>query len=112
MLCSTAPASEILAHFGEEGLRCEDLRVAMGALRLAPSGRERPKRRSKGRLISDKTVAEAAQIAASESAPSDDMRGEAWYRREMVEVLVRRAVMKSLDRVFRPDEMVYPDRLW
>jgi len=25
---------------------------------------------------------------------------------------VRRAVMKSLDGVLRPDEMVYPDRLW
>jgi len=30
----------------------------------------------------------------------------------MVKVLVQRAIMKSIDRVLRPDELVYPDRLW
>ena len=63
-------------------------------------------------MISGETVARAAEVAASESSPRDSVRGEAWYRREMVKVLVQRAIMKSIDRVLRPDELVYPDRLW
>ena len=107
----TSRSSELLTHFADEELRCEDIRIAIGAAAPRPI-RAKAEEALKGRVISDKTVAAAARIAASESAPRDDMRGEAWYRREMVEVLVRRAVMKSLDRVLRPDEMVYPDRLW
>ena len=112
MLCGAAPASEILAYFGEEELRCEDVRIAIGAAAPRPIRAKKAEEALKGQLISDKTVAAAARIAASESAPIDDIRGQAWYRREIVEVLVRRTVMKSLERVLRPDEMVYPDRLW
>jgi CO/xanthine dehydrogenase FAD-binding subunit len=112
MLCGTAPASEILAHFEEEELRCEHIKIAIGAAAPRPIRARKAEEALAGQLISDNTVAVAARIAASESAPRDDIRGEAWYRREMIEVLVRRAVMKSLDRILRPDEMVYPDRLW
>ena len=112
MLCSTAPASEILAHFEEEELRCEDIRIAIGAAAPRPIRARKGEEALKGRLVSDKAVAAAARVAASECAPIDDIRGQAWYRAEIVEVLVRRAVMKSLDRILRPDEMIYPDRLW
>jgi hypothetical protein len=30
----------------------------------------------------------------------------------MVKVLVRRAIMKTIERVARPGEVVYPERLW
>lgn len=112
MLCVAAPASELLAHFAEEELRCEDIRIAIGAAAPRPIRAKNAEKALKGQLISDSTVAAAARIASSECAPIDDIRGEAWYRKEMAEVLVRRAVMKSLDRALRPDEMVYPDRLW
>ncbi len=112
IICVTSRSSELLTYFADEELRCEDIRIAIGAAAPRPIRARKAEEALKGQVISDKTVAAAARIAASESAPRDDMRGEAWYRREMVEVLVRRAVMKSLDRVLRPDEMVYPDRLW
>ncbi len=112
MLCSMAPASEILSHFGDEEVRCKDIRIAMAAVAPRPLRARKAEDMLKGRVLSDEAVAAAAQVAASESSPIDDVRGDAWYRRELVEVLVRRAIMKSLDRVLRPDEMVYPDRLW
>ena len=112
VLCGAAPASEILAHFEEEELRCEDVRIAMGAAAPRPLRAKKAESALRGQLISDKAVAAAARIAASECSPIDDIRGEAWYRKEIVEVLVRRAVMKSIDRVLRPDETIYPDRLW
>jgi len=107
-----APASEILSHFGDEELKCEDIRIAMGVVAPRPVRARKAEEALLGKVISAKSVADAAGIAASESTPRDSVRGEAWYRREMVKVLVQRAIMKSIDRIVRPDEMVYPDRLW
>jgi len=112
VLCGTAPISEILAHFKDEELRCEDIRIAMGVVGPRPLRARKAEASLKGRIVSEEAVAATAEIAASESTPRDSVRGEAWYRREMVSVLVRRAVMKSIDRILRPDERIYPDRLW
>ncbi len=112
MICGTARSSELLTHFADEELRCEDIRIAMGVVAPRPVRAKEAEAALRGRVISAEAVDHAAEIAASESTPRDSVRGEAWYRREMVKVLVRRAVMKSIDRVLRPDEMVYPDRLW
>ena len=51
-------------------------------------------------------------MAASEAQPRDSIRGEAWYRTEMIKVLAKRALIKSIDRIIRPDEAIYPERLW
>jgi CO/xanthine dehydrogenase FAD-binding subunit len=55
---------------------------------------------------------EIGEIAASEASPRDSVRGEAWYRSEMIRVLVKRAILNSIDRIIRPDSMVYPERYW
>ena len=112
MICATARSSELLTHFADEELRCEDIRIAMGVVAPRPIRAKAAEAVLRGRVISGETVARAAEVAASESSPRDSVRGEAWYRREMVRVLVQRAIMKSIDRVLRPDELVYPDRLW
>jgi len=38
-------------------------------------------------------IARAARLAAEEAEPIDDVRGAAWYRRKMIEVLTRRGLM-------------------
>jgi aerobic carbon-monoxide dehydrogenase medium subunit len=46
-----------------------------------------------GRRLTKQAIAEAASAAAKECAPTDDLlRGSAKYKREMVEVFVRRAI--------------------
>jgi carbon-monoxide dehydrogenase medium subunit len=112
IICATARSSELLTYFADEELRCEDIRIAMGVVAPRPIRAKAAEAVLRGRVISGETVARAAEVAASESSPRDSVRGEAWYRREMVKVLVQRAIMKSIDRVLRPDELVYPDRLW
>ena len=112
IICATSRSSELLTHFADEELRCEDIRIAMGVVAPRPIRAKAAEAALRGRVISGETVAAAAEIAASEASPRDSVRGEAWYRREMVRVLVQRAIMKSIDRVLRPDELVYPDRLW
>lgn len=112
VLCTLEPASKILSMFADENLRCEDVRIAMGVVAPRPMRAKQAEAALKGQVISDALLAQVSEIAASESSPRDSIRGEAWYRREMVKVLVRRAAVKAIDRVLRPDEFFYPERLW
>jgi len=111
-LCTTEPISRILSYFEEEELKCEDARIAMGVVAPRPIRAKQAEAALKGKPLSEKLVAEVSQIAASETSPRDSVRGEAWYRREMVTVLVRRGIMKAIERVIRPGEVVYPERIW
>jgi carbon-monoxide dehydrogenase medium subunit len=62
--------------------------------------------------MSDELLEEVAAMAAQEAQPRDSIRGEAWYRRDMIKVLVKRMAMKSIERVLRPGETIFPVRLW
>ena len=50
-----------------------------------------------GQRISDELLAEAGKRAAAESRPRDSIRGSAEYRRNLVEVLTKRALRKAID---------------
>jgi carbon-monoxide dehydrogenase medium subunit len=51
-----------------------------------------------GKPVDDNSLSEAGKIAAEESKVRDSIRGVAWYRREMVGVLVKRMGMKAFER--------------
>ena len=51
-----------------------------------------------GKLPEDRVIAEAAKMAAAIAAPSADRRGSVEYKKEMVRVLVARAVRKAVQR--------------
>ncbi|HSH71191.1 MAG TPA: xanthine dehydrogenase family protein subunit M [Deferrisomatales bacterium] len=50
-----------------------------------------------GRTISDEVLARAGVLAGEESRPRDSIRGSAEYRRNLVEVLTKRALRKAID---------------
>ncbi|MBW6485550.1 MAG: FAD binding domain-containing protein [Syntrophobacterales bacterium] len=52
----------------------------------------------RGKKISGKLLAEAGAMAAAESRPRDSIRGSAEYRRNLVEVLTKRALRKAIDK--------------
>lgn len=63
-----------------------------------------------GQWLSDDVIDEAAELAMGAAKPIDDVRGTAEYRREMVRVLVARALRQIRDREFDlPDK---PVMLW
>lgn len=51
-----------------------------------------------GKAPDEKTIAEAARMAAAKSEPSADRRGSVEYKKEMARVLVGRALHKALAR--------------
>jgi carbon-monoxide dehydrogenase medium subunit len=51
-----------------------------------------------GKKLDDSTIQQAAQLAASESEPMDDIRGSAEYKRDLVRVLTARALTRAHER--------------
>jgi CO/xanthine dehydrogenase FAD-binding subunit len=103
---------DVLKRFEEEELRFEDVRIAMGVVAPRPIRAKKAEAALKGKIVSDQILQEIGEIAVSEASPRDSIRGEAWYRSEMIRVLVKRAILRSIDRIIRPDDTVYPERLW
>ncbi len=110
--CTMDSISNVLKKLEDERIVVEDARIAMGVVAPRPIRAKKAEAALKGKVISEKVFEEIAEIAASESQPRDSIRGEAWYRREMVKVLTKRAILKAVDRVIRPDDLIHPDRLW
>ena len=52
----------------------------------------------RGKAITDALLREMGDVAATEVDPTNDNRGSAEYKREMVKVLVRRAAPEALER--------------
>jgi carbon-monoxide dehydrogenase medium subunit len=73
-------------------LHCEDARIVLGAVAPTPLRARQAEALLRGREITEENIAQVAHTAAQEARPIDDVRGSAWYRRRMVEVLTRRGL--------------------
>jgi xanthine dehydrogenase iron-sulfur cluster and FAD-binding subunit A len=65
-----------------------------------------------GDVLSEERIAEAAELAAQTAAPIDDIRAGADYRRDMVRLLVRRAIVQLRDGTERAQLPNDPPMLW
>jgi CO/xanthine dehydrogenase FAD-binding subunit len=81
------------------GIVCRDVRIAMGVVSPKPMRARKAEAALEGKVVSAALLDEIGALAASESQPRDSFRGEAWYRKDMVQVLVRRAVLMSIERI-------------
>jgi carbon-monoxide dehydrogenase medium subunit len=73
--------------------QCEDVRIVLGAVAPTPLRARRAEEVLRDQQITEERIEKAALAAADEAQPIDDVRGSAWYRRRMVEVLTRRGLM-------------------
>jgi len=76
----------------------EDARVVLGAVAPIPKPADSASALLVGATPTDETFAAAAAAARDEANPICDVRGSAEFRRELVEVLARRALIKALER--------------
>jgi carbon-monoxide dehydrogenase medium subunit len=112
LLCTASPISAILHKMEDDEIVCKDVRIALGVAAPTPMRAWKAEALLRGKKLSDELLEEAADTASREAQPRDSLRGEAWYRKDMVRVLVKRMAMKSIERVVQPEETVFPERLW
>jgi carbon-monoxide dehydrogenase medium subunit len=78
-----------------DGKTVSQARVSLGAVAPTPIISPGAAKVLEGAKAGDKVFAEAAKAAAADAKPIDDHRGSADYRRQMVEVLTRRALKQA-----------------
>jgi len=112
MLCTASPISSILHRMEEDEIVCREVRIALGVAAPTPMRAIKAEALLRGKKLSDELLEEVANTASEEAQPRDTLRGEAWYRKDMIRVMVKRMAMKSIERVVQPEESVFPERLW
>ena len=81
-----------------EGQCCDTVRIALGSVGPVPFRAKKAESMLTGKLPDKETIQQAAEAAAEASAPLDDIRATAAYRKKMAVILVRQALENSLRR--------------
>ncbi len=81
-----------------EGDICRDVNIFLGAVAPVPMRAAKAESLVRGNPMKDEVVASAGKAASDESKPITDVRSSADYRKKMVAVLTRRALMEARDR--------------
>lgn len=81
------------------GEKISDLRIALGGVAPVPFRAKKAESLLKGKAaLNRELIEEMAEAAAGESDPITDADGSARYRRKMVKVFVRRAILQAMGK--------------
>ena len=89
----------VLLSLEEDMETCARARICLGVAAPTPLRCLEAEKYLVGNTIDENSLVEAGRIAGEESRVRDSIRGLAWYRREMVGVLVKRMGLKALERI-------------
>jgi CO/xanthine dehydrogenase FAD-binding subunit len=90
-----AGVAVVLIPDGNKGGAAQEVRIGLGGVAPVPFRAAKAERTLAGAVLKDEAIREAAEIAASEADPMTDPHASADYRRKMVKVLVRRAIVAA-----------------
>ena len=82
-----------------DGKVCKNIRIALGAVGPTPLRAKSAEDYLKGKVLDDKTIADAAEHANEGADPPSDMHGSRDYRLEMIKVFTRRTIKLALSRL-------------
>jgi len=88
----------VLISFEDDFATCKDARIGLGVLAPTPIRAKNAEQVLKGKRVTDDLLKHAGEVAARECKARDSFRGEAWYRRVVVEVLIQRVGKISIER--------------
>jgi carbon-monoxide dehydrogenase medium subunit len=77
---------------------CEDVRLALNSVASTIVRARQAEEVLRGKPITDAIIRQMGEVASTEVDPVDDNRGSADYKRDLVKVLVRRAVQEAMQR--------------
>lgn len=89
----------MVLSLAEDFKTCVKVRIGLGVAAPTPIRAYLAEECLTGKEVTPQTLAETARIAEKETKMRDSIRGQAWYRREMVGVLINRLGMKCLERI-------------
>ncbi len=92
--------------------KIESAWITLGSVAPTIVAAEEAQRLLIGETLEDSVIDDAARFAMNAARPIDDLRGTAAYRREMVRVLVARALRQLRDGAERDDFPAAPVMLW
>jgi carbon-monoxide dehydrogenase medium subunit len=96
-----AGVAVVLIPDGNGGGAVREVRIGLGGVAPVPFRAAKAERALAGAVLKDEAIREAAQIASSEAEPMTDPHASADYRRKMVKVLVRRAIVAAKEQMER-----------
>jgi len=88
----------VMVSLEDDMKTCMEARIGLGVLAPTPIRARNAEEILKGKLVDDALLRESGKIAAEECKARDSIRGEAWYRKDVVEVLVRRMAYVAMER--------------
>lgn len=88
----------VLVSLDDDRKTFTEARIGLGVLAPTPLRAGNAEAILKGSKVGDETLKKAGKAAAEECKARDSIRGEAWYRRAMVEVLVPRMARVAMER--------------
>ncbi len=100
------------SKIGNRKSEIESTWITLGSVAPTIVAAEEAQRFLVGETLDDHVIEEAARLAMSAARPIDDIRGTAEYRREMVRVLVSRALHQLRDGTEREGFPAAPVMLW
>lgn len=87
----------VLLVVDEDLATCTRARICLGVAAPTPMRAKRAEQLLEGKPVTLDLLAEAGKLAAEESQVRDSVRGQAWHRKEMIRVQVRRMGLRCLD---------------
>lgn len=80
-----------------DGDVCTDAKVTMGAVAIKAVHAPSAEKALIGRKLTPEVIAEASVAAMEDSKPISDIRASAEYRKDMIRVFTKRAIMQALE---------------
>ena len=77
---------------------CRQARIALLGAADTPIRADAAERALAGVRVDEETAAEAAHLAAADIKPTGDIHGSSEYRRNLIEAMVRRGVLRAAER--------------
>lgn len=91
-------AAAVAVQITLDGNTCKKVGIGLTNVGMTPIRASRAEKALQGKPADEKTIQEAARLAAEEAEPTEDLRGSVDYKRSLIKVLTARALRQAIAR--------------